>query len=458
MGRIIILRFLDSYFRHRWLYPLPILVMTIFGLVYFLNQERIYISSGLIFTEQNSLLSSLTSVQSEGFSWNTPAQDATYQISDLIRTNAFIRAVIGETDLEAEMSKGPGAVDATISEVRKRIWASVAGSNQVQISAAYPNPRIAYQLAQATIKTFIQWKINLDRTDSVTAGDFFQELITGYQSDVVEARQALKNYLETHSEPVRGTRPDTEDLEIKHLQAELDFATTRLSQALDKAENARLAETQVESDVRQKYTVVDAPDIPGRPATSRRQMAMNAAVFVAAGVLLSGIAVLGATAFERSFRIPLDVRRALDLPLLAIVPEISVPVQEARSRRWGVAKNKGHVRGMPTCPRCQQTTRQNKAGKNPSGSQRYRCRHCGKRYTPNPKVRGHALKAQPALPDLRMKVPGLVHQERSRRRQKKVSMTNEIPEPTVEGLEEAPIVLDLQALESDYKPEQKVRR
>ena len=45
---------------------------------------------------------------------------------------------------------------------------------------------------------------------------------------------------------------------------------------------------------------------------------------------------------------------------------------------------------MNTCPRCQQTTRQNRAGKTQSGSQRYRCMHCGSKYTPEPKQHGYS--------------------------------------------------------------------
>ena len=44
---------------------------------------------------------------------------------------------------------------------------------------------------------------------------------------------------------------------------------------------------------------------------------------------------------------------------------------------------------MQTCPHCSQTTRQNKAGKTQSSSQRYRCMHCGCKYTPEPKPFRH---------------------------------------------------------------------
>jgi transposase-like protein len=44
---------------------------------------------------------------------------------------------------------------------------------------------------------------------------------------------------------------------------------------------------------------------------------------------------------------------------------------------------------MPTCPRCHETVRQNRAGATVAGSQRYECMYCGCKYTPEPKPRGY---------------------------------------------------------------------
>jgi len=44
---------------------------------------------------------------------------------------------------------------------------------------------------------------------------------------------------------------------------------------------------------------------------------------------------------------------------------------------------------MKTCPYCQSTEKQVKAGHNPSGSQRYLCNNCDRTYTPKPKQRGY---------------------------------------------------------------------
>jgi transposase-like protein len=46
---------------------------------------------------------------------------------------------------------------------------------------------------------------------------------------------------------------------------------------------------------------------------------------------------------------------------------------------------------MKTCPYCQSTYNQVKAGYNPSGSQRYLCNTCDRTYTPLPNQRGYPV-------------------------------------------------------------------
>jgi transposase-like protein len=60
---------------------------------------------------------------------------------------------------------------------------------------------------------------------------------------------------------------------------------------------------------------------------------------------------------------------------------------------------------MNTCPYCQSTNRQVKAGKNPSGSQRWKCQQCKRRYTPEPNEIGYPEEMR--LQALRMYVDGI---------------------------------------------------
>lgn len=60
---------------------------------------------------------------------------------------------------------------------------------------------------------------------------------------------------------------------------------------------------------------------------------------------------------------------------------------------------------MNTCPHCQREDQQVKVGRNPSGSQRYRCKVCNRKYTPEPNEAGYpqAIRDQA----VRMYVDGL---------------------------------------------------
>jgi transposase-like protein len=49
---------------------------------------------------------------------------------------------------------------------------------------------------------------------------------------------------------------------------------------------------------------------------------------------------------------------------------------------------------MSQCPYCQRTDHQVKAGQNASGSQRYRCQVCQRKYTPDPNPRGYDEKVR----------------------------------------------------------------
>jgi transposase-like protein len=44
---------------------------------------------------------------------------------------------------------------------------------------------------------------------------------------------------------------------------------------------------------------------------------------------------------------------------------------------------------MNPCPHCHQTTGQTKVGMTKAGSQRLKCQHCGRKYTPEPKEQGY---------------------------------------------------------------------
>ncbi|MBP8059079.1 MAG: lipopolysaccharide biosynthesis protein [Chloroflexi bacterium] len=335
MIRLVLLRILESYFRHPFLYLVPVFIMAGMGALSFLAAKPSYVSLGVIYVRKDSFLTDLTDLQNGSFGWVTPAKATVTEFNELLKTDAFRRSIILQTDLELHMDAGPIAVGETIAEVQSSVWVQTLGDNLVMVGAANEAASIAQQLVQATLDSFIQWKINVDREESVSAESFFDSLIEVYDSDLEVARSELRVYLENHPEPIRGDRPEIELMEIDRLQAEINLAEKQLTNALTRQENSSLAVAQAESAVRQSYLIIDTPKLPSQPASSKMDAAMNAVIFVVVGVVLSVVGVLGAALLDRSHRFAVDVRYTLELPVLALVPDGAAADKPKRKGKKG---------------------------------------------------------------------------------------------------------------------------
>ncbi len=321
MFRLVLLRILESYFRHRWLNLLPIILMWVVAGASFFFGKAVYITYGVLYVEQTYALPQITQLNDNG-SWDTVADQTTLELTELLQTDAFIRSIINETDLEEYMDDGPVVVGKLMEEVRKAVWATSEGNNQVGVSAAYKDPVVAYQLVNATIEQYRQWKININRVGSVTAVNFYTNLLAEYKADVAVARQELDNFLAAHPDSVNGSRPSVEELEFTRLQSELELAQTNRVDTIRSLESAELALSLAESSVLQRYFFIDTPQIPEDKVISKKDIAMKIIIFTVVGVILSVVSIIGGVLLDRSFRFPIDVQYGVSLPVIATVPKI----------------------------------------------------------------------------------------------------------------------------------------
>lgn len=334
MYRLIFFRLSESYFRHRWLYLLPILLLMLFGAGYLVITKPSYTAQGILYIQTDTYLSQLTqqntSTTSTNF-WNTPAQATSNEINELIQTDAFIRAVIQETNLEKMMNRGPKVVSDTIDAVRKDVWVTPQGDNQVSIGAKYEDSQVAVQLANGVIDNYIRWHTNGRRNDSEVALAFFTNLIGQYRSELEKAHTAMADYIQAHPAPQRGDRTEMEKMDIARLQSDITLAENRYSSAMEKEENARLSLAQIDSEMKQIFTVIDAPHIPPNTnGNSKKDMAIKMGIFTGVGLLLSAGLIVGTALFDHSFLLPSDIQGQLSLPVLAVIPDTSPTKKQRR--------------------------------------------------------------------------------------------------------------------------------
>ena len=333
MSRAFLARLLESYFRHRWLNLVPLLLMIAGAGVWLYTSKPEFISHGTVYVQGGTLLASLASDTSPQTGWASPAQTTSDDLNSLLQSDSFVRSIIAQSDLEPEMNKGPRAANEMLKEVRSGIWTHTLGSYMVQISASHTSPTVAQQLSNGVIQNYIQWRVNSGSNEGATAQGYFEKLIPEYQSDLQTARQALQAYLVQHPDPVRGERPTEEMFQIERLQAAVQEASFRLNDTITKAERAKQAGDRSSLNVEQTHTVIDAPGMPTEPSTSRRKQAMSLAVFFLAGLLLTGVVVLGESVFDTSLRFPTDVQQKLGLPVLGAIPYVRPQAKQRTERK-----------------------------------------------------------------------------------------------------------------------------
>jgi uncharacterized protein involved in exopolysaccharide biosynthesis len=327
MVRIVLLRFMESYFRHRWLYLLPLVIAVAVGATFVATEPPVYVATGRLYVKKDSLLASLTASNSGGSWWVTAAQATTSEMNELLSSRAFTRSAIQKTDLEKNMAAGPDAIDQTFTYFRNALYFQPQGEKLVEINATSEDPKLAQQMVLAIMEAYVQWKLNSDFQESVSAQTFFTAQIQPYKDEVDKARSDLVDYVNANPQPSRGDRPPQELMEIDRLQAAVKNAEQRLATAQQNEESARLAQVKSESVIRQTYMVVDQPQLPTETAVSIKDFIKNMSLYVTVGLFLSLAGVVGGALLDRSLRFVIDVRYGLSLPVLAMVPTgTSLPV------------------------------------------------------------------------------------------------------------------------------------
>lgn len=329
---ISVLRFLENLFQNIWLYLIPFLLMMLaYGASFFVLSDE-YASRGVMFVQHDTLINQVSSIGADNFSFFlSPSEQTTEEIQELLNTDSFIRLIIEQTPLEEKMDDGSKTVQETISDVRGAIYVGITGSNNVEVKATWDDRAVAWKMAEATLDSFIEWKINSQKRDSLAAREFLEQLVPQYENERLAAVQELEAYLIQHPEPFRGDRPEIEVLQIEQLRQAVETADERYQEAANNLEQIRLEEVIVEGKTRQAYEIIDSPEIPIDEEGGLIKKIGTAAIFITLGIIFSLLAVVVTTILDRSIRFPIETPSAIGLPVLSsvkMVPHIDQVVAE----------------------------------------------------------------------------------------------------------------------------------
>jgi hypothetical protein len=326
MSRHTVVRLIESFFRRWWLYLLPVLLLGAFGAKTVAATKDTFRSTGTLTVASASLVDKLNNVNnSPNFGYDTPAGATTKSLIQELQTDAFVKDVANRAGLSGALASGV----LTVPIIRSSILAWADGATLFHVVATMEDPVAAQKVAAATIAAFTQNVLDANVADSQSAVTFWDNQATAYQAEVTKTRDALQAYLDAHPGLADPTKPrlDAQTVQITELQSDVTRAQSRYDSALDKREEARHLAEQAKSDVGNRLSVVDQPEVPTFRQPKLRGMALTFAMFVILGLILAVGGVVVATAFDHGLRTPLDVKERLGLRPLASIPDVgSIPM------------------------------------------------------------------------------------------------------------------------------------
>ena len=340
MFRLIILRVLENFFRRPLLYILPFLLLTAAGIAYIYLQDPTYIAHGGMAVQETNTTQDTLGIAGTEYIWQTPSEVTVDQLDELFESNSIVRSILSQTDLEQELADPETDIDELYEQIRDDVWVQPLGDYHFLISGKSEEPLVAQQLVAATIQTFLNWNSSIGLADASASVEFFEEQLVKETAEFEAAQAAHRQFLIDYPEPIRGDRTDLERLDLERLSALREDASARLTDTRDKLDFAQLSYKLAETEVAQKYLIIDPPDLPDEPEFSLSTTGLTLGLFMLSGFVIGLLLLLINSLFDRTCRFPVDVRLGLKVPTLGGVPTGTSMPTRIRSR----------ARALPTPP------------------------------------------------------------------------------------------------------------
>jgi capsular polysaccharide biosynthesis protein len=314
----VIYRFLETFFRHKWLILLPpLLIPLIVGPLAIMNAPSYYESSAGVWVDRAQYLQSNESVNI----YLSPAQNQINRLGDLLRTRAFLMAIIGRTPLGplAATEAGERAVrDAFI----KGFSVFPSGDRVVTVRFRSSNPQLSVQMVNAVIETFKE-QLATDRINqAVIATSFYESRLKTAEDELGKANEALRRYLAanprlTTIDPERGAASTTAarlglpasaiDPQMAELLRQQDTQQGEVERLRSALEQARLSSSAALEGQEVGFQVVDQAQMPTQLTRERRKALLVPVAGVVVGAGLSAILLVLLVASDRAVRSEQDL-------------------------------------------------------------------------------------------------------------------------------------------------------
>jgi len=340
-------KFIDTFFRHKFLLILPVVLITSLVTGYTLVTSPIYYESVTgIWVDRPAYLANAANSD-----WNpylSAGVNQSTRLNELLRTQSFTNDIVRRTVLAPLLSTGKGT-DRVNQLIAGGLSVSANG-HLIVIRMKTENAQLSYQILDAVVGAFRD-NAAADRINQASlATSFYESRLSTATDDLAQLTNAARQYMaanpgalgtSANSGPVAGARPvvaDTSnpfqtltvDPQLLDLQSRIQSKQTEvdgLRKSLDQARQDASASLEGQE---LGFQVVDPPQVPtvgGRDLKKR--------------IITPAAALVGSLAFSAALLVLLSmsdrsVRGLTDVGLARVIGEVPELKLKRRAKKVGV--------------------------------------------------------------------------------------------------------------------------
>jgi hypothetical protein len=261
----------------------------------------------------------------------TVASQQSELLSQLIKTDSFIRDVVVRTSLSPAFSAASDP-ERFLDTVRKKFKVETLGTNMIRLSYAGNDPHTPAELVNAALDARTERIIGARVISTAAVGAIYRKEFETAQIQMANAQKELQQFQDAHT----GQMSNEDERHLGQLQLAVDFAQSRLSELRGRADRAAVSAAVLEMSGLE-FQIVDAPRDLTKPIGGDKPATLLAAVAIAAGLLLAALLVIGGALLADHIADPADVGRLAPAKLFATVPRVGSKGTSAQDLRGSLA-------------------------------------------------------------------------------------------------------------------------
>jgi len=327
------IRFVETFFRHRLLLGAPIVLALLVSVGLVLHSPRQYESSARIFFDDPTGTIS------------NPADAQQQSLTQLIATRSFCAKVASGGPLDTYLEQQATAPPSFLTRVLRKLhlksrstgWTQVqiddqayqllnskavtvlaAGPNIVSITFDAASPALAQGTTQAIADQFTAEILSDMQAQSQAAVTFYTEQVKGQDAALAAADVAVYQYLAAHpSEAATTAIPDATLTELRRTD---DGARQRDADLQGKLDQASLQLAQEQQPGAGNFRIIDPANLPYQPTSLIKPLLFSGIGGLLAGIFVMLFGLLALTFADGSVRRPEDVQSVLGLTVVGTAP------------------------------------------------------------------------------------------------------------------------------------------